>query len=88
MLSLITKTNQGLDAFTMLSLAPLSRLRLILRQVVKESLDTSIPLVVTFAAPARWAQSPHNFVCGFFTSFLKSSMETAPSRLKVGNLQE
>jgi hypothetical protein len=59
-----------------LSLAPLSRHDLIFEtsgQKLTQYLDSTS---VTFAAPARWARTPHNQHRGSSTIFTESSMET------------
>jgi hypothetical protein len=69
-----------------LSFSPLSRHHLIF----EPSGQHSIPWFhyVAFTAPARLAQTPHNLLCGFFTTFTKSSTESPPSRQWGCNLQE
>jgi hypothetical protein len=61
-----------------LSLAPLSRHGLIFElsgQEITQYLDSTS---VAFAAPARWAWTPHNQSRGSSTIFTKSSTETTP----------
>jgi hypothetical protein len=61
-----------------LSLAPLSRHGLIFEPSGQELTQYLDSTSVTFAAPARWAWTPHNQHCGSSTIFTESSTETTP----------
>jgi hypothetical protein len=65
-----------------LSLAPLSRHDLIFQPSGQELAQYLDSTSVTFAAPTRWARTPHNQHCDFSTICAESSTETTsePSR--------
>jgi hypothetical protein len=61
-----------------LSLAPLSTHGLIFEPSGQELTQYLDSTSVAFAAPARWARTPHNQHHGSSTIFTESSMETTP----------
>jgi hypothetical protein len=61
-----------------LSLGPLPRNGLIFERSGQELTQYLDSTSVAFAAPARWARTPHNQSCGSSTVFTESSTKTTP----------